>query len=272
MKYLYTFIICLYANLMFGQKLYLETFDSRQSIKTWSLKNNGVVRQSDNFTFSGSTFIKSTKDSFLVFNDITNNWQYSFNLSKKFKAVSFESISFRYSFFSSDSLPDFFTSTFRAFDKNKNTLLLFEDPRYASKGPLLINKTSTNLSGLDDSIMREADSMEITFHYNPQHPYDTFERIIVIDEIYLTGVKVSIDERIKWNFEIYPNPATHELHFKFPVSIKPVEIIIADFTGRKIRSEKIEEKINIDDLKTGLYFVSVRLGDGNTFTKKIEVH
>lgn len=67
---------------------------------------------------------------------------------------------------------------------------------------------------------------------------------------------------------LYPNPAKTTVNFKNFDKIKSVDIYEA--TGRKVRSVKPDsETINVEDLKTGSYYLEVLLKDGSLSYEKL---
>ncbi|MCC6722612.1 MAG: T9SS type A sorting domain-containing protein [Bacteroidia bacterium] len=114
--------------------------------------------------------------------------------------------------------------------------------------------------------------MEIEFHYNPQHPYSKFERIIVIDEIYLSGVLALVTLHDNEKFKIYLNPAKGEFYLSFPAFYKLMEINIIDCVGRNVKMIKGTKRIDIGGLEKGFYFISMRFSDGTIITKKVEIN
>lgn len=255
----------------FGQKLFLETFDSKQSIQGWKIRNNGTLKLTDHFTYNGQTFYKPKRDSFLVMYDTTYNWNYGFNVSKTFKAIPSNNIHFSFSFFSNDSLGDYFTYSYNFFDKNKKSILFYIAPIYYFKDAINILGGSEQLPDKNDTLWQKADSMTITFHYNPIHPYDSFNKMVVIDEIFLSGVYASTNQISKSTFEVYPNPASDILKLKYEPFLKPKQIRLYDYTGRLVISNKGEDELNVESLKSGLYFVTILFDNGSQATQKVEI-
>lgn len=67
---------------------------------------------------------------------------------------------------------------------------------------------------------------------------------------------------------LYPNPAKSTVNFKNFDKIRSVDIYEA--TGRKIKSVQPEgESINIEDLKSGSYYLEIQLKDGTTSYEKL---
>jgi hypothetical protein len=249
----------------------LETFNTKQSIQGWKMRNNGIIEHTDHFTYNNKTFYKSTKDSFLVLYDTTYNWNYGFNLSKTFKAIPSNDIHFSFSFFSNDSLGDYFTYSYNFFDKNKKSIYSPLFPVYCFKDAINILGGSEQLPDKNDTLWQKADSMTITFHYNPMHPYDSFNKMVVIDEIFLSGVYASTNQISKSTFEIYPNPAKDVLKFKYESFLKPKKIQLFDYTGRLVIANKGEDELNVESLKSGLYFVTMFFDNGTQATQKVEI-
>lgn len=268
-------ILTAYSSL--GQKVNIETFDTRESIKSWTIRNNGVMEHTNHFTFNGQTYYKPTKDSFLVFYDSSYNWNYSFNLSKKFKANPLgRSINFHTSIFSTDSnFQDYLSYYIQLFDKEKKNLFIMPGIQYAdSDNPIVIGGSGHSFSEKMDSAWSKADSMEIIFHFNPKHPYDSFKRLIVIDQISWSNLYSSATHYSKSSFEIFPNPASNNINLIFPKNLKPNHITLLDYTGREIYQTECQidtPQIDVKGFKSGLYFLSVEYKNGQIATQKIEV-
>ncbi len=272
MRKIAPFIILIFFSIQcFAQKQYLETFDSKESIKRWKIRNNGVLLHTDHFTYDGKTFYKPTKDSFLVFYDSTFNWNYSINLSRTFKVIPSQDINFRFSLFSNDSFEDRMYFSYRIFDKNKKNL---HWPTF----PATINNYEVNIIGAGiqlpdkiDSLWLKADSMEISFHFNPTHPYDSFNRMVVIDEIFLNKIYASVKDDRTSVFNIFPNPVSKTLYFTFPSLLKPKIMYVNDYTGRTVLISQGMDELNIENIKPGFYFVTVLYETGLTATQKVEI-
>lgn len=276
MKSLYSVLalLLMYIN-VYSQKFhFLETFDSINSVNSWKISNNGVMLHTNHFTFNGKTFYKNTMDSFLVFYDNNNIWNYSINLSKKFKAIPSQSIRFSCSLFSHDSMYDKGYATYRIYDINKKSLFVFpflmlpmnQNNVVIAGGGISLNYTK------DDTLWKKADSIEISFHFNPMNPYDTFKRMLIIDEIYLENVFASIINNKRDKVEIYPNPASNVIYIKYLYSNIPKQVNIYDNIGRLIIENCSKEYINIENLKSGIYTLKIKYKDGNISINKIEVY
>ena len=80
-----------------------------------------------------------------------------------------------------------------------------------------------------------------------------------------TTISVGLDETAKRvSFEVYPNPVENELRLNFPNGIDQtdIELIMHDLTGKEVKRVNAQQGVelqilNVDDLKSGLYFISM---------------
>ncbi|MFZ4930441.1 T9SS type A sorting domain-containing protein [Chryseobacterium sp. Mn2064] len=85
----------------------------------------------------------------------------------------------------------------------------------------------------------------------------------------LTGT-LAVNEASAKNTQVsvYPNPAKETVNFKNADKIKVVDIY--DATGRKVKSVQVNgENINVQDLRTGSYYLEIQLKDGSTSYEKL---
>jgi len=61
------------------------------------------------------------------------------------------------------------------------------------------------------------------------------------------------------------------LHLKFEPFLKPKRIELLDYTGRLVLSNTFRDDLNIESLKTGLYFITVFFENGAKATQKLEI-
>lgn len=89
----------------------------------------------------------------------------------------------------------------------------------------------------------------------PSNPDDTGSGTMGI--LYQTTLKVlGINEVLKDNVKIYPNPTTDFINLKLSSKNKIDEAVIYDNSGRIILKTKIEsEKIDLRSLNTGIYLL-----------------
>lgn len=96
-------------------------------------------------------------------------------------------------------------------------------------------------------------------------------RIIDYDDKEEYSEIISIDQGFTSDdlFTVYPNPAHNYLSIEFDDMLIFNEILIYDYSGKKIRSVKSKtEEINIEKLPTGIYFLEARFAN-HSFKRKI---
>ncbi len=77
------------------------------------------------------------------------------------------------------------------------------------------------------------------------------------------------------SFKIFPNPANKSFNISISDNFNDYEIIITDISGkilRKIKPENPNYNINTQDLSSGIYFVTVVMGTGNTYSHKLIIN
>jgi|GEM_PF-6132892 len=85
----------------------------------------------------------------------------------------------------------------------------------------------------------------------------------------ISGIKENL---FATNFLIYPNPSKNELNVLLENSQTTTKLIITDFLGKVVLRENISTKsttLKIDNLISGIYFVTIIDYNGNTSTQKI---
>lgn len=108
---------------------------------------------------------------------------------------------------------------------------------------------------------------EIYFDFNPAVVTNTFETEFVAT---LSNEKLENTE-----FSIYPNPSSNSVELRFNNNLEnKVEIDICDIQGKLIFSQKklLQNnvmKVDVSHLKSGLYFLKVNNGQGETTQKLI---
>ena len=86
---------------------------------------------------------------------------------------------------------------------------------------------------------------------------------------------LSIDEFTINDITLYPNPATNTIHFTYPENQQEIAISIIDIQGKVVKEQHFnntiqEQTINISDMASGVYFVSID-DTQRTVVKKIVV-
>ena len=79
--------------------------------------------------------------------------------------------------------------------------------------------------------------------------------------------KLSVDENVKENLQLYPNPVSEIL--KIDGEIQSFEIF--DLTGKNILSSKNENEIDVSGFKSGFYFIRLTDFENNVVTQKFFV-
>ena len=90
-----------------------------------------------------------------------------------------------------------------------------------------------------------------------------------VKETYVVTMKEEGLEEIVADFNIYPNPATTTI---FVESAESAQVSIIDLTGRCVKEVVISNtvsSINIEDVESGVYFISVQQGDNNYVEKLV---
>jgi hypothetical protein len=257
---------------LFAQDVYLETFDSKKSIGGWKINSKGEVAINNHYTFNGKTFYKEKKDSFLIITDTSNNTQFKVILSKKFKAIPSNKITLYHSLFSNDSLNDFISYSIRFLDKSKKSIFDISFFSYSGYDPgFVIGITAYVLPEKNDTIWQKTDSIEISYSFYPYDHLKKVKRFLVFDGISLSGIYASTFAPQRSSFEIYPNPASDVLKFKYESFLKPKKIQLFDYTGRLVMANKGEDELNVESLKSGLYFVTILFDNGTQATQKVEI-
>ncbi|MFO7656119.1 MAG: T9SS type A sorting domain-containing protein, partial [Bacteroidales bacterium] len=71
------------------------------------------------------------------------------------------------------------------------------------------------------------------------------------------------------NIEVFPNPFTDELHIRHQGTLK--RIVVADIAGQTVLEVPVadSEKIHTNNLKKGIYFVTIELMNGDSMVQKV---
>jgi hypothetical protein len=94
------------------------------------------------------------------------------------------------------------------------------------------------------------------------------------DVEYKIKPKEELNEIAIDKFEILGNPATSVLNVRVPKSYEPQQLVISDINGRQLRTIRNIKanimKIEITDLKAGLYFITLTSNNKKQFLKFIK--
>jgi len=112
----------------------------------------------------------------------------------------------------------------------------------------------------------------IAFRYNNALLVSGFlgvnENIETLESTILTTLSTNTIENETFVI-LYPNPAQDFLHIKFNKNVRINTIEIHDYLGRKVyNSNKKNHVITIENLKSGLYILSIKTDSGNLITEK----
>lgn len=104
--------------------------------------------------------------------------------------------------------------------------------------------------------------------------YDNYGSGFTIDNIVVTSNTGSNNDFAKNSFTVYPNPATDVLNLTAKHADGINNISIIDVNGRTIKQQKFEGassvEVNVNDLNSGVYIVSVESALGNGTTKFVK--
>lgn len=106
-----------------------------------------------------------------------------------------------------------------------------------------------------------------TYYQNPAH--DTCQ----ID----TTFEVSVQNIVRDEFQVYPNPATKFLHISLPTASRAIKSIsLVDITGRHVlrkqpATAKQQTTIRINDLPESIYFCHIIAESGKRWRRKVMV-
>ncbi len=105
----------------------------------------------------------------------------------------------------------------------------------------------------------------------PPPPYQTSSNRFYGERISnkITNIRELGDSK---QVKIYPNPCNDILNIECKILNEEVQLIIIDMLGREIKNEDIlvdkEIKLNVSDLKKGVYFMQFRTSK-TTLTRKL---
>ena len=93
------------------------------------------------------------------------------------------------------------------------------------------------------------------------HGNDDFWLVKLLPEANLSTPTFKKDAMV-----LFPNPAKSYVTVHFPDEIKPESIIVYDILGKIVLNHNGDEKLEIEKLKTGQYFIEAFCG-GSLYTK-----
>ncbi|PZU88051.1 MAG: hypothetical protein DI529_06175 [Chryseobacterium sp.] len=92
---------------------------------------------------------------------------------------------------------------------------------------------------------------------------------VVLDDFKLTQSPFLVVSDVnKKETEIYPNPFTSIIFINNPENVKSISI--SDVSGRAVKDiQQVSKELKLNDLKSGLYIISIHYKDGKSSTSKI---
>ncbi|UOX32887.1 choice-of-anchor J domain-containing protein [Flavobacterium sediminilitoris] len=109
------------------------------------------------------------------------------------------------------------------------------------------------------------------FSFNHNNPITTALTSLVLDKIEFSSV-LSSSSFENTNISIYPNPVNDVVNISSP-DFEIQTISITDINGRVVKNIKVNNtttNINVSDLNSGVYFMSVNTLDGNIIKKFVK--
>jgi hypothetical protein len=103
--------------------------------------------------------------------------------------------------------------------------------------------------------------------------WPTAPNFVTLDSAHgeLTVINVSTPDPEQYAMDVYPNPSTGTIRFrtKFP-TVWVHETTLIDQQGRLLRRESgLPRQMSLDDLPAGVYFLNMRLKDGQALRYKV---
>ncbi len=148
-------------------------------------------------------------------------------------------------------------------------LPLLADSNYAFYVTVIDNVTGCNYKDGSSvgSIAASDFNIEIREGAGGEYPFSvTNSPRVLVGSAYYCQVATSTEESVLENeFDILPNPVNDQLFISGKLAIEALEI--SDYTGRFIKSNNHDQKIDCIDLADGVYFLRITSG-GKTFVKK----
>lgn len=112
-------------------------------------------------------------------------------------------------------------------------------------------------------------------NYNGSWTNTPFKGSIMLRPIVSKKTLIGIEENDKYNnvFNIYPNPSNNIININSEINnLNDWKYFITDIAGKQIISNKVENTIDVSNLKSGIYFIYfVNTKSNQRFTEKISI-
>lgn len=95
--------------------------------------------------------------------------------------------------------------------------------------------------------------------------------VMYIDNFQVIDPTLSVDQKETVKFTMYPNPATNGFVNIKTSNNQPTQVAVFDILGKQVINTTLNtERLNVSNLKTGIYAVRIAQGN-NTITKKLVI-
>ncbi|ESU24819.1 hypothetical protein FEDK69T_03720 [Flavobacterium enshiense DK69] len=109
------------------------------------------------------------------------------------------------------------------------------------------------------------------FSFNHNNAATAIPTSVVLDKIVMT-TNLSTDSFVSSKFSVYPNPVNNVVTVTNDANVQINKVAVTDVNGRTVKTLEFngvtETQINVSDLNSGIYFMSIDTNEG-TATKKI---
>ncbi len=136
--------------------------------------------------------------------------------------------------------------------------------------------TEETLAGVNELTPRTLDISQFAGEaavYVAFRHYDVSDQFTIeVDDVMVTGT-LGVDSFFTNNFRMYPNPASNVINLS-SIQSQMQSVILTDINGRIVKNIALngiaETQINIADLNSGMYFLTVKSDRGTGTTKVIK--
>jgi len=98
------------------------------------------------------------------------------------------------------------------------------------------------------------------------HSKTFFKWFVGIDDVAVSGNTLAVNDNTKNKVSVYPNPFQDVITISDVKGVKSISI--SDASGRTIRKTEVQNQVNLENLKSGLYFINLHKEDGSVQTIK----
>lgn len=99
--------------------------------------------------------------------------------------------------------------------------------------------------------------------------HDNYGGDAYIDNIIVTDGDLAVNNVAKGNIALYPNPVKSNLNFSLPNAEKIAKIAVYNVAGQNVLNQELSQNtINLENLKAGLYLVTITNTNGISYSSK----